>query len=214
MTALPKIACAIAVIALGGATGGAVIGAQIGQAPILQRAGVGGERPSYDFEGDYNRGVAARPNAERPPDRYALETPEGRVEIAELRQRGLYRNRRYSDYDRALAAEDRMWEAEMAALERGDWQPDPRFADREWARAGGTGYERERFGVTVARQAPAPAPAPAYGVPAAREPQSQPQSQPQDRAPVPTPPAIGPEQVQPLDLPAPVTLPLPVARTD
>lgn len=152
MDLAPKIACALAVIAIGGATGGAVVGAQIGQSPILQRDGIGGERPSYDFQAEYDEGIRSGSAFDDPPDQYAIQTPEGRFEVGELRDRGLYRNRRRSAYDAALAAEDRAWEAEMAALDSGDWQPDARFADAEWTRAGGSGYEQERsHGVRVTR---------------------------------------------------------------
>ncbi|MCH2486758.1 MAG: hypothetical protein MK010_03310 [Erythrobacter sp.] len=202
MKLAPKIAFAAAVIAIGGATGGAVIGAQIGEAEILQRASVGGERPQYDSQADYDPGIAPR-QADNPPDQYAIETPEGRFEVGELRERGLYRNRRYSAYDAALAAEDRAWEEEMAALERGDWEPDPRFADREWRRAGGHSYERETHGVTVTRHAPARA-----------EAVVEPQQQQAPRRIAAATPAIGPDQVAPLDLPSPVTLPAPSPSLD
>lgn len=202
MRLAPKIAFAAAVIAIGGATGGAVIGAQIGDAEILQRARIGGERPGYDFQADYNAPGLAR-TAERPPDQYALETPEGRFEVGELRNRGLYRNRRYSDYDAALAAEDRAWDAEMAALERGDWQPDPSFADSEWSRAGGNAHQSQTYGVTVTRNAPN-----RTKVAMASEPQAQ------TVRPNTAPPAIGPDQVQPLDVSAPVTLPPPTPSMD
>ncbi|KZY58386.1 hypothetical protein A3736_03310 [Erythrobacter sp. HI0063] len=202
MRLAPKIAFAAAVIAIGGATGGAVIGAQIGDAEILQRASVGGERPGYDFQADSDAPSLAR-TAERPADQYAIETPEGRFEVGELRNRGLYRNRRYSHYDAALAAEDRAWDAEMAALERGDWQPDPGFADSEWSRAGGNAHQSQAYGVTVTRNVPS-----RTRVAMAPEPQAQ--TVRSDMAP----PAIGPDQVQPLDVPAPVTLPPPSPSID
>lgn len=197
-------ALAVAVIAIGGATGGAVIAAQIGNIEILQRENVGGERPQYDFQAEYDSGIASR-NAERPRDHYAIETPEGRFEVAELRERGLYRNRRHSAYDAALAAEDRAWEEDMAALERGDWQPDPRFADREWNRAGGPRYERDSYGVTIVRHA------------SSRTGANEAIAQPQQQALRPiaaTTPVIGPDQVAPLVLPAPLTLPAPSAPSE
>ena len=105
MQIAPRLALAAAVIALGGATGGAVIGAQIGETGIIRHASVGGERPQYDFQADYDRPNLARTD-ERPPDHYAIETPEGHFEVGELRERGLYRNRRYSG-QRARAPRDR-----------------------------------------------------------------------------------------------------------
>jgi hypothetical protein len=205
MQIAPRLALAAAVIALGGATGGAVIGAQIGETGIIRHASVGGERPQYDFQADYDRPNLARTD-ERPPDHYAIETPEGHFEVGELRERGLYRNRRYSAYDAALAAEDRAWEQDMAALSSDDWQPDPRFADREWRRAGGNAYESREYGVTVIRNTPdntrLVATPKAGGMedpaPAAQLPVNEP-----------APRAIGPQEVQPLDLPVPVTLPPP-----
>ena len=148
MQIAPRLALAAAVIALGGATGGAVIGAQIGETGIIRHASVGGERPQYDFQADYDRPNLARTD-ERPPDHYAIETPEGHFEVGELRERGLYRNRRYSPDNTRLVATPK---------------------------AGGM-------------EDPAPA---------AQLPVNEP-----------APRAIGPQEVQPLDLPVPVTLPPP-----
>lgn len=78
-------ACALASIA------GAVGGANISTQPI-QRASIGSEliqRPTIAFDRtDTGRTVAL-------PDHYAMTTPEGRVEVAELSTRGLYAQRRY-----------------------------------------------------------------------------------------------------------------------
>lgn len=201
MQIAPRLALAAAVIALGGATGGAVIGAQIGETEIIHHTSLGGERPQYDFQADYDRPNFAR-TEERPPDHYAIETPEGHFGVGELRERGLYRNRRYSAYDAALAAEDAAWERDMAALASDDWQPDPRFADREWRGAGGGAYESREFGVTVTRNARDDAHS-KTGVVEAKATVAQ---MPADE---PAPRTIGPQQVQPLDLPVPVTLPPP-----
>jgi len=205
MQIAPRLALAAAVIALGGATGGAVIGAQIGETDIIRHASVGGERPQYDFQADYDRPNFARTN-ERPPDQYAIETPEGRFDVGELRERGLYRNRRHSAYDAALAAEDAAWERDMAALSSDNWQPDPRFADREWRGAGGAAYETREYGVTVTRNAPDTARSATARKAAAKEDRT---SFVQTPTSAPSPRAIGPQQVQPLDLPVPVTLPPP-----
>ena len=91
----------------------------------------------------------------------------------------------------------------MAALERGDWQPDPGFADSEWSRAGGNAHQSQAYGVTVTRNVPS-----RTRVAMAPEPQAQ--TVRSDMAP----PAIGPDQVQPLDVPAPVTLPPPSPSID
>ena len=84
MRLAPKIAFAAAVIAIGGATGGAVIGAQIGDAEILQRASVGGERPGYDFQADSDAPSLARP-ADRPPPQSPIQQPPARSAPCALR---------------------------------------------------------------------------------------------------------------------------------
>ena len=211
MQIAPRLALAAAIVALGGATGGAVIGAQIGESEIIRHASVGGERPQYDFQADYDRTSFGR-SAHRPPDQYAIKTPEGTFGVGELRERGLYRNRRQSTFASDLAAQDRAWEQDMAALEsddwqRDDWQPDPRFADRAWREAGGSGYDRREYGVTVARMAHDTIPP--KGISKAVAAQDRAKSAQSTEVDGPAPAAIGPQQVKPLDLPVPVTLPPP-----
>ena len=206
MQIAPRLALAAAIVALGGATGGAVIGAQIGESEIIRHASVGGERPQHDFQADYDRTSFTR-SADRPPDQYAIKTPEGTFGVGELRERGLYRNRRHSTFASDLAAQDRAWEQDMAALEsddwqRDDWQPDPRFADRAWREARGRGYDRREYGVTVARIAHDTIPPNTVS----HDRLSSTKSMENDG---PAPATIGPQQVKPLDLPVPVTLPPP-----
>lgn len=99
-------ACAFAAIA------GMVSGATVNTQP-LQRAGIGMHeiaRPdiAFDPSGDGLSEQVA------PPDHYALSTPEGRFEVAELSSRGLYAQRRFG------------WrEASYIPL------PEPAFADPE-----------------------------------------------------------------------------------
>lgn len=118
----PRLVAATLVIAIGGVTSGALIG----QTPMLEKTGIGGNLPELRGSVD----VAPR-TVERAPNQYAIETPEGRFEIAELSSRGVYRNRSRSYYDT-------VYEAEMAALDAeldAQWEPDPAFADGEWDRA-------------------------------------------------------------------------------
>lgn len=79
-------ACALASIA------GAVGGANLSTTPI-ERASIGSDliqRPEIAFDrSDTGQTVAL-------PDQYAMTTPDGRVEVAELSTRGLYAQRRYS----------------------------------------------------------------------------------------------------------------------
>lgn len=65
-------------------TGGAVSGASIGTAPVLKR---GLEPPAY-HAADTAPAMAHRAAPTALPDHYALETPNGRVEVGELALRG------------------------------------------------------------------------------------------------------------------------------
>jgi hypothetical protein len=79
-------ACAFASIA------GAVGGATINTSPI-QKAGIGSEMlPQADFA--FDPADSGLPEA-APPDHYAMTTPAGRVEVAELSTRGLYAQQRF-----------------------------------------------------------------------------------------------------------------------
>lgn len=80
-------ACALAAIA------GMVSGATVNTRP-LQRAGIGMHeiaQPDIAFDPS-DDGVSEQA---APPDHYALSTPEGRFEVAELSTRGLYAQRRF-----------------------------------------------------------------------------------------------------------------------
>lgn len=79
-------ACALASIA------GVLSGASIDTRPI-QRAGIGMSeiaRPAIDFASD-----SALSEQVALPDHYALDTPEGRIDVAELSSRGIYAQRRF-----------------------------------------------------------------------------------------------------------------------
>ena len=79
-------ACALASIA------GAVGGATIDTRPI-QKAGIGSEMlPVAHFAADASD--SGLPQA-APPDQYAMNTPDGRIEIPELATRGLYSQQRF-----------------------------------------------------------------------------------------------------------------------
>lgn len=79
-------ACAFASIA------GAVGGATTNTDPI-QRGGIGSEMlPERSFA--FDPADDGMPD-EAPPDQYAMITPQGRVEIAELSTRGLYSQQRF-----------------------------------------------------------------------------------------------------------------------
>ena len=143
-------------LALGLVTaGGALTGATIGGADMLEKDGLGGGIPEArhappEFDWDDRASL---------PDHYAIETPQGRFGVAELRWRGIERNRSSSAYDRALAhdmiAQDRaLMEAER---EYAAYVPDPRFAEVEWTRAGGQSTKAERLATReVENSAPPP----------------------------------------------------------
>jgi len=79
--------------------GGIVSGATINTRP-LQRAGVGMaeiSRPALAFDPSDN-GLSEQVAL---PDHYALNTPQGRVEVPELATRGLYAQRRFGWRDAA-----------------------------------------------------------------------------------------------------------------
>lgn len=89
MQAMPMFvgACVLASI------GGIVSGANINTQP-LQRAGIGMDeinRPALAFDPS-DDGLSDQVAL---PDHYALNTPNGRVEVAELSTRGLYAQRRF-----------------------------------------------------------------------------------------------------------------------
>lgn len=89
MKATPLFLGACAVASLAGAVSGAAINTS-----VIQHAGVGaGGLPSPSFAFDASdTGLAAQ---EALPDHYALVTPDGRVEVAELANRGLYAQQRF-----------------------------------------------------------------------------------------------------------------------
>lgn len=80
-------ACALVSVA------GVVSGATINTRPI-QRGGIGMEeisRPGIDFASD--NGLSDQVAL---PDHYAINTPEGRFDVAELSTRGIYAQRRFA----------------------------------------------------------------------------------------------------------------------
>jgi hypothetical protein len=89
-------ACALASIA------GAISGATTNTRPI-QKAGIGSELlPRAEISSDPGDLWRAQPAL---PDHYAMTTPDGRVEVAELATRGLYAQQRFgwreADYEPA-----------------------------------------------------------------------------------------------------------------
>lgn len=89
MRPAPSFMFACAVAAISGAVGGAAIDTR----PI-QRAGVGtpGYMPEPTLFAAADDGLAPQPVL---PDHYAMDTPTGRIEVAELAANGLYSQRRF-----------------------------------------------------------------------------------------------------------------------
>ncbi|RJY09951.1 hypothetical protein [Aurantiacibacter aquimixticola] len=96
---------------------GALAGSNIGTDPIIvEDADISASLP----DGEPIEIVDAAPQTrDRMPDHYAMETPEGRVEVEELAWRGRYAERavRIDAYDAASEAEMAAIDAELAALE-------------------------------------------------------------------------------------------------
>jgi hypothetical protein len=89
MRATPLFLSACTLAAIGGIVSGATINTR-----IIQQAGIGMneiQRPAIDFDPS-DTGLS---DQVAPPDHYALGTPEGRIEVAELSMRGLYSQRRF-----------------------------------------------------------------------------------------------------------------------
>ena len=101
------------------ALGGAVAGNAVGSTPMLDRPTIG----SYYQTHESAQNSSAR---ELLPDHYPLETRDGTVPVAELSDRGLYRQARY----RALVHAADYGPAEVAVA---DYQPDDRLARYEGA---------------------------------------------------------------------------------
>ena len=76
--------------------GGVVSGASIETSPI-QRAGIGNAGHSIQpyFARSQDQGTGELLHQVALPDHYAMTTPEGRVEVADLSNRGLYAQRRF-----------------------------------------------------------------------------------------------------------------------
>ncbi len=86
MQATPLFFGAVALVSVAGVVSGTAINTN----PI-QRAGIGMNeiaRPAIDFESE----LSVAPEL---PDHYAMKTPEGHIEVAELSTRGLYAQRRF-----------------------------------------------------------------------------------------------------------------------
>lgn len=87
MQRIHMVACASAAV-----IGGAVMGATTNTTP-LQRGLDGWDHvPRYELTA---ADLEANARTPPPPDHYPLITPQGRIEVAELRDHGLYRNRRF-----------------------------------------------------------------------------------------------------------------------
>lgn len=77
-------ACAAALL-------GAITGASMNTSPLERGVGAWEQIPRHEASVSEFDAEAQRPAL---PDHYPLITPQGRFEVGELRQRGLYRNRR------------------------------------------------------------------------------------------------------------------------
>jgi len=90
----PQFLGALAAVLIAGISGGAVLG----KVPPMRQVGVADMFPAAHVQ----PGGWPRADGPPPPDQYAIVTPEGRFEIEELSDRGLYRAQR--------VAWDRAWE--------------------------------------------------------------------------------------------------------
>jgi hypothetical protein len=126
---------------------GALTGASIGTDPLERGANAWDHVPQPDFDGD---SAALQDEPDGLPDHYPLVTPSGRIEVAELRNHGLYRNRRF--------AIDPYWD--------GYPEPDYELMAADYL------YVPDEEPAPAAR--PAPSPAPATRLAAASQPQPQP----------------------------------------
>ena len=92
---------------------GAYAGSNIGTDPIGLHADV---TESIPAQASAYEAAAQKLDQDRLPDHYAMETPEGRVEIADLALRGRYRDR---GYDRQVAHfDDYDLDAELTRMEK------------------------------------------------------------------------------------------------
>lgn len=112
--------------------GGTTVGATMNTEPLQKVGDPLGSIPQHEFA---LRDTAAYARMQAPKDQYAIETTEGRYEVAELSARGLYRNRPYGPRYYAQAVEDRHDAAFDAQLASAEWKPDVNFADAEIERA-------------------------------------------------------------------------------
>ena len=86
-------AAAIAIMAI--VLGGAATGSAIGATSIKTRSDHAYTKPATPMLGQPTARLASAP-----PDHYPIDTPGGRYEVYELRDRGLYRNARFGSGDR------------------------------------------------------------------------------------------------------------------
>ena len=112
---LHKLPAALAMVAAI-ACGGAVLGENVGRSEIISRHG---ERTAPIA--DYRASDAAAPRIrDAVPDQYAITTPQGRYEVGELAQRGLYSQARFGGYE--VAYEDDFAQFDDEALyDEGYW---------------------------------------------------------------------------------------------
>ncbi|ABC64038.1 hypothetical protein [Erythrobacter litoralis] len=83
----------VVLAAVGFALAGAATGSAIGDTSVKYRSDHTYIKPQPQMIRQSSVRVAS---SERRPDHYPIETPQGRFEVHELRERGLYRNARYS----------------------------------------------------------------------------------------------------------------------
>jgi hypothetical protein len=107
---------------------GVACGAELGKVPPMRQAGIDTVLPE-------SRTPAAlwEPRFVRPAqDQYAIDTPEGRFEVHELSDRGLYRTARFSQtfaYAQAYEPNAAAFDAELAIAELA-MEPAPYLASR------------------------------------------------------------------------------------
>lgn len=105
-----RFALAIATIAVGAV--GAIAGSAIGATAMTYDSSYAYEMPQ---RASLSAFVDGRTGAAGLPDHYAMETPDGVVEVAELRTRGIYANARYAHQGYVFAETSEWYPASFEA---------------------------------------------------------------------------------------------------